>query len=289
MKIWAIYREQDLDRNERFINYLNEACLDLNMDFEVKIFEEFVLGIKNNKLVILYNNQEISDFPDGVINRTNDYLISKQLEMLGVTCFNNSTLTQIANDKNLCYQYVSQVDIKIQDTFFSVDSINNFNYSFPLVLKNPTGRGGNEVFLINDEDELTEKLLEYPNATLQEYCSTNKPRDLRVYVIGNKIVQGILRIGEYDFRANYSLSHNAQVYYFSALELEYIQKVINLFKIDYAGIDFLINDNGELIFNEIEDAVGARALYELTDINIAELYIRHIYKSIKQDMEDKLC
>ena len=57
-------------------------------------------------------------------------------------------------------------------------------------------------------------------------------------------------------------------------------KVINLFSIDYAGIDFLINENNELIFNEIEDSVGARALYELTDINIASLYIEHIYKTL---------
>ena len=44
--------------------------------------------------------------------------------------------------------------------------------------------------------------------------------------------------------------------------------------------NFLINDNNELIFNEIEDSVGARALYELTNINIASLYIEHIYQTL---------
>ena len=176
----------------------------------------------------------------------------------------------------MCYQYVSKANIKIQDTLF-----NNYSLlSFPLVLKNPLGRGGNEVFLIKNENELKEKCCLYPSYTLQSYCENKIAKDLRVYVINNKIVKAILRKSTKDFRANYSISKSAEVYELKDNEIYLINKVINLFTIDYAGIDFLINENNELIFNEIEDSVGARALYELTDINIASLYIEHIYKTL---------
>jgi RimK family alpha-L-glutamate ligase len=191
--------------------------------------------------------------------------------------FNNSTLTRIANNKNLYYQTVCKANVKIQDTLFNYSN-NLLNY--PLVVKNPFGRGGNEVFLVKNELELKEKQEQFPNVTIQSYCKTNMPKDLRVYVINNKIVAAILRKGINDFRANYSISHDAEVYNPSNEEKDYIYNIISCFNIDYAGIDFLINDKNELIFNEIEDSVGARALYELTNINIAELYIKYIYNSI---------
>lgn len=276
MKLWAIYKKEDAIRNKVFIDYLKASCEEKGICFELIYLENLVLGVINNKLEIIYENKIVRDLPDGVINRTNNYLVSRHFEMKGVRCFNNSTLTQIANDKNLCYQYISEANIKIQDTLF-----NNYSLlSFPLVLKNPLGRGGNEVYLIKNEEELNEKASLYPYYTLQTLLENKISKDLRVYVINNKIVKAILRKSTTDFRANYSISKDAEVYELNENEKSLINKVISLFSIDYAGIDFLINDNNELIFNEIEDSVGARALYELTNINIASLYIEHIYQTL---------
>ena len=55
-----------------------------------------------------------------------------------------------------------------------------------------------------------------------------------------------------------------------------------LFDIGLAGIDFLIGDNGELIFNEVEDVVGARMLYQcVPDINLVGKYLDYILSRIK--------
>ena len=276
MKIWTIYRKEDFEKNKKFVDYLRKSCEELCIEFELKFLENFVTGIKNNKPVTYYNNVEISDYPNAIINRTNNYFIAHHLEFF-TRCFNDSTLTKIANNKNLCYQIVSKSNAKIQDTLFNYS---NTILEYPLVVKNPFGRGGNEVFLINNEKELNDIQKQFPDITLQSYCKSITPKDLRVYVINNKIVAAILRKGTKDFRANYSISHTAEVYTLSKEETDYINNIISYFKIDYAGIDFLINDKNELIFNEIEDSVGARALYELTNINIAKLYIEHIYSSI---------
>ena len=40
-------------------------------------------------------------------------------------------------------------------------------------------------------------------------------------------------------------------------------------------MDFVF-DNGRAVFNEIEDAVGARMVYEKTDIDILKLYCDYI-------------
>ena len=278
MKIWTIYHKEDIVRNKSFIELLIDACIKFNIENEVICYEDLSFGVINNKLKLIYNNEEVLSYPNGVINRTNDYLISKQLELLGVRCFNNSHLTQIANNKNLCYQYVSQANVKIQNTLFSSSN----GLSFPLVFKNPKGRGGNEVYLVTNEEELNKLKNKYKKYTLQSLCWSLTPRDLRVYVINNKIVTAVLRKGIEDFRANYSISKSAELYTLSEQQIEYVNRIISLFNIDYAGIDFLVNDQNELIFNEIEDSVGARALYELSDINIAYLYIEHIHKQLSK-------
>ena len=278
MKIWTIYHKEDIVRNKRFIELLNDACIKFNIENEVICYEDLSFGVINNELKLIYNKEEVLSYPNGVINRTNDYLISKQLELLGVRCFNNSHLTQIANNKNLCYQYVSQANVKIQNTLFSSSN----GLSFPLVFKNPKGRGGNEVYLVTNEEELNKLKNKYKEYTLQSLCWSLTPKDLRVYVINNKIVTAVLRKGIEDFRANYSISKSAELYTLSEQQIEYVNRIISLFNIDYAGIDFLVNDQNELIFNEIEDSVGARALYELSDINIAYLYIKHIHNELSK-------
>ena len=47
-------------------------------------------------------------------------------------------------------------------------------------------------------------------------------------------------------------------------------KVLGLF---YVGIDFIIDKNNHLIFNEVEDVVGSRMLYNTSNIDIVDYTI----------------
>ena len=54
---------------------------------------------------------------------------------------------------------------------------------------------------------------------------------------------------------------------------------------DYIGVDF-IKDHGKWIVNEVEDAAGARMLYSLTDLDIAEMYMSHICEKSSQKLQN---
>ena len=56
-------------------------------------------------------------------------------------------------------------------------------------------------------------------------------------------------------------------------------KIASLLKFDYIGIDFVFNE-GKIVFNEIEDSVGSRMVYEKTDIDILRLYCDYIKKEM---------
>jgi len=51
-------------------------------------------------------------------------------------------------------------------------------------------------------------------------------------------------------------------------------------QLDFVGLDFLIAEDGTLLFNEMEDAVGCRSLYMNSTINIADLFIDYIHKEM---------
>ena len=119
---------------------------------------------------------------------------------------------------------------------------------------------------------------EYDEGFVCQKPASDLGRDVRVWVLGGKIVASILRVSTTDFRSNYCLGGSAQMYSLSAEEQGRVQKIIDLVTplgADYYGVDFVF-DNGRAIFNELEDAVGARMIYDLTDTDIIEMYIQYI-------------
>lgn len=108
----------------------------------------------------------------------------------------------------------------------------------------------------------------------------SRHQDLRVYVIGKEIIAAVLRTSKEGFRANYSLGGEVSLYELSEAEKSIVGKITDKFDFGLAGIDFIIGDDGELIFNEIEDVVGSRMLYRCSDINIVELYLKYILQQL---------
>ena len=107
-------------------------------------------------------------------------------------------------------------------------------------------------------------------------------QDLRVYVIGKEIIAAVLRTAREGFKSNFSLGGEVKLYHLSDTEISIVNTIIKQFDFGLVGIDFIIGDYGELIFNEIEDVVGSRMLYQCSNINIVEKYLQYIYNIIKQ-------
>ena len=99
-----------------------------------------------------------------------------------------------------------------------------------------------------------------------------------VYVVatyGDKIVACMLRSNDSDFRANYSLGAKAELVDLLEEVEKYLKVVIYDLHPDFIGVDFLI-DNDQYVFNEVEDPVGSRMLYENTDIDPIKLFAEHV-------------
>lgn len=194
-----------------------------------------------------------------VINRSNDYKIAEFYENLGIRVFNPSVFSKIANDKQLCYDTMQGHSIEIMPTRYK---------GVPFVKKPKSSHGGQGVVMCYDEAEYDDKMV-------CQMPATDLGRDVRVWVLGGKIECAILRYSDVDFRSNYCLGGNAKIYDLSTDERSLVEKIISLLDADYYGVDFVF-DNGKMVFNELEDTVGARMVYDLTDIDIIGKYIEYI-------------
>lgn len=280
---WLIYRTEDVEKNKAYIYFYKEEAKSLDMDIKLIIVDKLDFGVRKNRLYIKYNNELISR-PDFVINRSIYPLLTKHLEDMGIRVFNNSQIAEICNDKAKTYQYITRLNIPIIESQFVKSeyksrAINKIEEA--MIIKGVSGHGGNQVFLYDptmdkkaQEDEIL-RALSGSDMVIQPRVG-EKNQDLRVYVIGKTLIAAILRTATSGFKSNYSLGGQVKEYKLSEEDIKLIKTIINEFDFGLVGIDFLIEDDGSLVFNEIEDVVGARMLYQCTDINLVNLYLKYI-------------
>ncbi len=278
MNAWLIYDQFEAERNKYYIQMYFDECSKRGIQLRLLISEDLIIGIQDNKCSVMYHNQKLTA-PHFVICRTIRPLLTKHLEIMGIPVFNNYFVSSICNDKQKTYQYVSQANIRMMDSIFS-----NTDYTgeitYPVVVKPSNGKGGKNVFLVRNSEEYHHavKAMSSTDIVIQKPAG-DLGRDLRVYVIGKRIIASILRVSQTDFRSNYCLGGSAELYDLSRQEKSIIDKVIEMFDFGLVGIDFIF-DRGQLVFNEIEDVVGSRMVYAKTEINIVSEYLEYILTKV---------
>lgn len=281
---WIIYGAEEAKKNRWFIKQLISYANEKNVSLELIYAEKLSFGIENESEAVFVSGER-RNFPDFVMNRSIFPFLSRFFEKAGVKVFNDAKTAEICNDKRLTHMYLADKGIPMMDTLFfdrrffdgECDGI-----EFPCVVKPADGHGGAGVCIANDVCELNEAVKSYKtDCFLVQKIASERGRDLRVYVMGKKILAAMLRSSDADFRSNFSLGGRASVYKMNSEEEALVYKVMSFFNLSYAGIDFIFDKDG-MKLNEIEDVVGARMLYEFTDLKPHEMFIDYILSEIEK-------
>ena len=303
---WIIYSSEDVKKNRRFIEMISENFLPHHVEMQLIVLagkkeavtegsvrQHFENGDWNVR--VIYGPEEINCFetPDFAINRSRMSEISAILEEKGVRVFNSEAVTRITNDKAKTYEFLKGVvpfmPVIYEGKYISSDCDGyrdacglNRDFAYPYVIKSCRGHGGNQVFMIKNSREENEALREIQGEKyLRQQCCSDLGKDVRVYIIGNEIVTAILRTSTKSFKSNYSLGGEVKPYILNENEKNMVEAITKKLPLDYAGIDFTFH-NGKAVFNEIEDAVGARMLYATTDIDIVKMYTEYIMQCVNE-------
>ncbi len=260
MDCWILYDPIDLEQNRFFAERLRSSGEELGLECDI----------------VTSDNMILDDAPEIVVSRTRDPELVSQLEDYGSTVFNRSSVSRICNDKSMTYSFVSRLGIPILPFTFGEP----LPPGPPWVVKSCSGHGGAEVFKAEDEQEVKELLdrLSSRKPIVQTFA-TDPGRDLRVYVLGGRIIASILRSSDSDFRANFKLGGKAEPIDTPDDIKEMVRRITPELMADFIGIDFVFSD-GQPYLNEIEDVVGTRMLYSLTDMDPARMYMEYICRII---------
>ena len=285
MKIWLVYREEDCLKNEWYIKQYIIEGETLGIEVSLVLTKDLILGIDKTCYVQWVGHE--NEIPDAAIIRTIDPKLSYHFEMAGIRTFNRATISRMCNDKAITYQKVSQLGVNSIPTLICKRELLQQTMNkvkLPVVIKTVDGHGGQEVFLVRSNTD--ETINNIQNSTTSDFVIQplvgKKHQDLRVYVLGKQILCCILRTSQGEFKANYSLGGTVCSYELTKENHRTVMTIVQAFDFDLVGIDFIIGDDNSLIFNEIEDVVGARMLYQCTNINLVAIYLHYVKENIEK-------
>lgn len=258
MKIWILSKK---DMFEYENNRLVESFSNKGFDAEVVDPSSFdIIVNKDIKQGLRYNGEPV-ELPSLLLVRfgagISKFMLAliRQLEKSGVICINSANAIECVKDKLHTSQILSSRSIAIPNTMmvrFPVESkVVEEAIGFPCVVKIITGSYGEGVYLCERKKDFS-KLMEFietlkssKTLIVQEYMGYRPGEDLRVLVVGGKVIGAMKRSApEGDFRANISNGGTGESFELTD-EIEYIArqtaKVLNL---DIAGIDLLFDPRG---------------------------------------------
>ena len=148
---------------------------------------------------------------------------------------------------------------------------------WPLVLKKVESSQGRGIYLVREPQEamsvLRSKFREETLLLIQKMHTECWGEDLRIFALPGENVSLLRKSTNGDFRSNLSLGGQGFKTSLSTEEEILAQKVLALFELEYAGIDFLRTPEGPLIL-EVNPCPGLQGIEKITTENLAAKIVR---------------
>ena len=273
------------DESEYENRRLVESLADLGIPATIYHPDKFdVIVGKNTGYGIKYNGQEFA-MPDLVLTRTGSgttefiTAIVRQFQEENVRCINSSLSVEIAKDKMRSHQLLASHGLPIPNTMLvrfpvEVDIVDNM-IGWPCIVKVISGSYGEGIYLCENKTSF-KKMMEFvgnldtPKILLvQEYVDAKPGEDLRVFVVGGKVLGAMKRHApEGDFRANISAGGHGEPFEVNS-EIDYLaREAARICGLQIAGIDLLFDKDGYKIC-EANSAPGFEGFEKYCQVDIA--------------------
>lgn len=277
---WLLYDAPDLAVNRDFAAMMKDYGSRYGLHIQAVTLQQLTLGMDSaGQPYTLWSGSPAR--PDAVLSRMRLDWVSEHFERMGIPVFNNSKVCRICNDKRRTHQFLQ--GLPMADTIFVTDA-GGVPATLPRVVKPADGHGGEAVQLISDEAAWQKAVcqpgIESSRPLLHQAVVEKPGRDLRVYVLFGQILAGVMRTAKQGVVSNFKLGGDVALHPLTDAERTLAQAVIERFEaagapLHMAGVDLLYSKAGPLI-SEVEDVVGSRMLYKVSDIDLADLYLRGI-------------
>jgi ribosomal protein S6--L-glutamate ligase len=291
MLIYVLSRSINLYSTTKIIDAIKTA------QHRVKVIDYMYCDLlfENGQYVIMYEGQELPK-PDYIIPRIAVNVTSygekviRHFEKQGVKTLTSADGLINARDKIKSYQILAEHQIKTPITYFSndfhqIETIVDYKLGYPFILKLNEGTQGKGVYLIKNKGTATKYFDHFAHSTtmvlLQEFIKESAGRDLRVFVVGNKVVASMERVAlKNEFRSNIHCGAKGHLIQLTPSEIEMSIKAVQLLNLKIGGVDLIRSKKGTLLL-EVNTSPGLEGIEDTTKINVAEEIIKFIENDFK--------
>ncbi|MBC2602137.1 RimK family alpha-L-glutamate ligase [Puniceicoccus vermicola] len=268
-----------------------------NRGHVVKVFNtlRLAIDIAHGDPNLFYKDREITP-PDAILPRIGTSItrygtaIVQQFQQMDVYTPNTAPGIVNSRDKLRSLQILSRHDVGIPPTAYVQDkrdvaaALDRVGGA-PVIIKLIEGTQGVGVILA-DRKEIAMAIIETLHSTkqqvlLQKFVAESKGKDVRAFVIGDRVVAAIRRVAQgQEFRSNVHRGGKAEVIDLDPAYAEAAVRAAQIMGLKICGVDMLEAEDGPQIM-EINSSPGLEGIEHATGLDVAGAVIDYIADQIK--------
>tara|TARA_R110000824_G_scaffold150547_2_gene321206 strand:+ start:4899 stop:5804 length:906 start_codon:yes stop_codon:yes gene_type:complete len=292
MKIAMLARNPRLYSHKRLV----EAAEQRGHELRILNTLRCTMNITSHRPSILYNGETLTGF-DAVIPRIGASIthyglaVLRQFEMMGVWPLNESVAVGRSRDKLRSMQIFAKHGLGLPVTAFAhdpkqTDEVLKIVGGAPAVIKLLEGTQGIGVVL-GETNNSAKSVIEAfrglnVNILVQEFIKEAGSSDIRIFVVGGKVVAAMMRTGaEGDFRSNLHRGGSAKMVKITPEERSTAIRAAKVMGLNVAGVDILRANHGPVIM-EVNSSPGLEGIEAATGKDVAGQIIEFIEAKAKK-------
>jgi ribosomal protein S6--L-glutamate ligase len=292
MKIAILSRDRTLYSTRR----LEQACRARGHHVDVLDTLRFSVFVQPGSRPLHYDDRAIADY-DAVIPRIGasvtmpGALVVKELEQRGVYTPAPARGIRASRDKLRSVQLLARHGIPVPPTAFACDPKSVHQAiellgGVPVVIKLLEGTQGIGVILV-ESATTAEAIIETlrskkHNVLIQRFISESRGRDLRAFVVGDRVVAAIRRIASGDeFRSNLHRGGHAEPVVLDAAHEAAALAAARAHGLEVAGVDLLESASGPMV-SEVNSSPGLEGVETATGVDAAGAIASWLERSVER-------
>jgi ribosomal protein S6--L-glutamate ligase len=244
---------------------------------------------------LFYKNEPVAHF-DGVIPRIGASItfygtsVVRQFEQMDLFCANTATGIANSRDKLRSLQILSRFDIGIPPTEFVRDkddvipAIERVGGA-PVIIKLLEGTQGVGVILA-ESVKMAQAIIETlqstkQNVLVQKFVNESRGRDIRAFVIGDRVVAAMRRVAQGDeFRSNVHRGGQVEATELDPVYEETAVRAAQIIGLRIAGVDMLEAASGPSVM-EVNSSPGLEGIETATQRDVAGAIVDYIADNVQ--------
>ena len=292
MNIFVLSRNKNLYSTSRLI----DAGTEKGHNVRVIDYMRCYMNITARRPAVYYGGESLGE-ADAVIPRigaSNTFYgtaVVRQFETMNSYCVNSSISIANSRDKLRSLQILAEAGINMPVTGFAshtqdIKGVIEKVGSVPLVMKLLQGTQGQGIVLAETRKAAESVMSAFrqldADIMVQEFIKESSGTDIRVFVVGKKVVASMKRIApEGEFRSNVHRGGQMEKVDLTDEEIKISLDASKILGLSVAGVDLMRSDRGPLIL-EVNSSPGLQGIETCSNQNVAGEIISFIEMNTKR-------